>query len=93
MRIDRRGNPASRRLPVAAEVERNVDLTGDGPTRLPESVDIGETTGKDRPAVPSDAFNKLGSGPGGFLNGLGNVFAAVGLALRDIRQGNSRTYD
>jgi hypothetical protein len=88
MRIDRRGNPAFRKFPDAEELKGNVDLTG--------NAGLGEPAmgaAEDRPCTPSDAFGVLDNKDGGFLSGIANIFAAVGQALKDIKQGNSKTFD
>lgn len=88
MRIDRRGNPAFRRFPSAEELEGNLDLTGNTGRAEPAMEQA-----KDHPSAPSDAFGALENGSGGFLSGVATIFAAVGQALKDIKQGSSKTYD
>lgn len=88
MRIDRRGNPAFRRFPDAKEVRDNLDLTGEAGM----SGNSGDAV-KDRPSVPSEAFGALENGSGGIMSGIATIFAAVGKALKDIKQGSSKTFD
>ena len=96
MRIDRRGNPAYRNFPAFGKLDGDPGETGNqqlGPARA-ESV--GEDRGKrddNFPSTPSDAFSNLECEKSGFLNDVANMFAAVGRALKDIKQGNSRTFD
>lgn len=88
MRIDRRGNPAFRRFPDADEIGGNLDLTGDAGMDVPAG-----HAEKDRASAPSDAFGALENGSGGFLSGIATIFGAVGRALKDIKQGSSKTFD
>lgn len=96
MRIDRRGNPALRKFPEAGEIKENIDLTGIAGTGPEVHADIprhaGELT-RVRASVPLDAFNALESGDHNFVGKVARVFAAVGDALRDIKQGSSKTFD
>lgn len=96
MRIDRRGNPAFRKFPVAEELKGNIDLTGNvlpGPASPDCPAGQEGELARDRPSTPFDAFEVLGNGGSGFLKGAANVFAAVRQALKDIKQGNSKTFD
>lgn len=96
MRIDRRNNPAYRELPEEAKTRGNTDLTGNaglGP-ESPESVTerkISPPAGRSCP--PSSAFDELGHGDDGFLGGLARLFNSVRRSLRDIKQGNTKTFD
>jgi hypothetical protein len=93
MRIDRRGNPAYRNIPAFGKLDDNPGETGirqRGQTRA-ES-DRGERDDK-VPSTPSDAFSDLECEESGFWNNIANMFTAVGRALQDIKQGNSKTFD
>ncbi|MBE9552699.1 MAG: hypothetical protein IMF05_04455 [Proteobacteria bacterium] len=96
MRIDRRGNPGYRKIPAAGELAGNVDLTGN---RQPEPLhaerigDNGENQDGSFPSTPSDAFSELECTDSGFLKNVTSIFTAVGRALKDIKQGDSRTFD
>ena len=88
MRIDRRGNPAFRRFPCADALKGNTDLTGNaGPC------DPAKDEAENRPSTASDAFETLGSDGRGILPGIAAIFAAVGQALKDIKQGSAKTFD
>lgn len=96
MRIDRRGNPGYREIPAVGESESNVDLTGARqlePAHVEGVGDHGENRGGDLPSTPSGAFGDLNSKDHGFLKKVASVFAAVGRALKEIKQGSSRTFD
>lgn len=88
MRIDRRGNTAFRKFPIADELEGNTDLTGNAGPYAPATNEA-----KDRPSAASDAFVALASDGRGLLTGITAIFAAVGQALKDIKQGSSKTFD
>jgi hypothetical protein len=74
-------------------LEVNVDLTRIAKPRPSGSGDIGSVGDREQRPTLAEAFRGLDSRQGGLLKSLGSVFAAVGIALRDIRQGNSRTFD
>lgn len=96
MRIDRRGTPGYRKIPADGELAGNVDLTGN---RQPEPFhterigDHGENQDGNLPSTPSDAFSDLECTDSGFLKNVTDIFMAVGRALKDIKQGSSRTFD
>jgi len=75
------------------DLEVNVDLTRNAKPHPSGSGDIGSVSGREQGPALAEAFSRLDSRQGGLLKSLGSVFAAVGIALRDIRQGNSRTFD
>ena len=96
MRIDRRGNPAYRKIPAFGKLDGNpgeTEISQPGQARA-ESVrsDRGERD-DNVPSTPSDAFSGLKCEKSGFLNDVANMFEAVGRALKDIKQGNSKTFD
>lgn len=96
MRIDRRGNPGYRKIPTAEELEGNVDLTGNNKLaslHVGSADGHGERRGGDDETMPSDAFSDLECENRGFLRNIASMFTAVGRALKDIKQGSSRTFD
>lgn len=88
MRIDRRGSPS---YPVIPDI--------------PDSGSAGDTEeNHDRLAIRTggsesdqtsliDVFSELDCKDCGFFTRAARLFDAVGRALREIRQGNSRTFD
>lgn len=96
MRIDRRGNPGYRKVPTAEELEGNVDLTGNQKIASVHASSVGgqgERRDGDAAFMPSDAFSDLECESRGFLKDIVSMFTAVGRALKDIKQGSSRTFD
>ncbi|MDH5556966.1 MAG: hypothetical protein OEZ03_06415 [Alphaproteobacteria bacterium] len=96
MRIDRRGNPGYRKIPTAEELESNVDLTGNRKFVSANASDVsgtGDSRGGNVASTPSDAFRDLEYENHGLLKNIASMFIAVGRALKDIKQGSSRTYD
>lgn len=96
MRIDRRGNPGYRKIPTAEELEGNVDLTGNQkivPVHASNVGGHGESRDVGIASTPSKAFSDLECENRGFLKNVTNIFVAVGRALKDIKQGSSRTFD
>lgn len=96
MRIDRRGNPGYRKVPTAEELEGNVDLIGNNKfasLHARSARGHGERRDGDVAFMPSDAFSDLECENRGFLKNIVSIFTAVGRALKDIRQGSSRTFD
>lgn len=96
MRIDRRGNMGYRNIPAFGDVDGNPRATE---VRQPGEVpaeNLREDRGKrydNLPSTPSDAFSDMECTDSGFLKNVANIFTAVRLALKDIKQGNSKTFD
>lgn len=96
MRIDRRGNPGYRKIPAFGDTDGNL---GEAGIRQPEQTPAdGVGSGREQrddklPSAPSDAFSDLESKKIGFFNNIATIFDAVGRALKDIKQGNSKTFD
>lgn len=96
MRIDRRGNMGYRNIPAFGDV--------DGDPRVTEVRQPGEATAKsvregrgkldnNLRSTPFDAFSDLGHTDSGFLKNIAKLFAAVGRARKEIKQGNAKTFD
>jgi len=96
MRIDRRGNPGYRKIPISGEMEGIVDPAGN---RKSEQDRLDSKGGRDEnrvgfsPSSPSDAFSDLECTDGGLVKNFVSMLAAVGRALKEIRQGNSKSFD
>jgi len=96
MRIDRRGNPGYRKIPISGEMEGDVDLNRNRksePGRLESEAGRGENRVSCSPSSPSDAFSDLDRTDGGLVKNFISMLAAVGRALKEIRQGNSKSFD
>lgn len=96
MRIDRRGNPAYRKIPAFGKLDGDPGETGNQQPRPAHAESVRNDRGKrddNIPSTPSDAFSDLECEKSGFLNDVANMFAAVGSALKEIKQGNSKTFD
>lgn len=96
MRIDRRGNMGYRKIPAFGDVDGN---PGTAEVRQPGQTPA-ESDREDRgkrndnfPSTPSDAFSDLDHEENGFWKNVANMFAAVGRALKEIKQGSSKTFD
>ena len=95
MRIDRRGNPGNRKIPAFGDIDGNLDeVKIPNAGHPPDGAEIGRKGRvKDVPSNPSDAFSDLDYKERGFFNKFATVITAVGRALKDIKQGNSKTFD
>lgn len=96
MRIDRRGNPGFRKIPISEETEGDSTLTVNRrsePDRMESKGGQGENRVGSYPSSPSDAFSDLERTDGGLVKNVISIFEAVGRALKEIRQGSSRPYD
>ncbi len=96
MRIDRRGNPGYRKIPAFGKLDGNTGETGNRQAGQAHAESVRSDRGErdhNVPSTPSDAFSDLESGKNGFLNNVANMFAAVGRALKEVKQGNSKTFD
>lgn len=96
MRIDRRGNPGCRKIPTFSEMEGSTALTGNRKSesdRTESKGGQGEDSFGSVPSSPSDAFSDLERTEGGLVKNVISILAAVGRALKEIKQGSSRSYD
>ena len=96
MRIDRRGNMGHRNIPAFGDADGNpcaseLRQPGQAPAESVQS-DRGKRD-DNLPSTPSDAFSDMECTDSGFLKNVANIFTAVGRALKDIKQGNAKTFD
>ena len=96
MRIDRRGNMGYRNIPAFGDVDGSPCATEVSQQEQTPAESVRSDRGErdhNVPSTPSDAFSDLECETNGFLNNVANMFAAVGCALKEIKQGNSKTFD
>ena len=96
MRIDRRGNMGYRSIPAFGDVDGNPSATEVRQPGQAPAESVREDRGKrddNLPSTPSDAFGDLECTDSGFLENVASLLTAVGRALKDIKQGNSKTFD
>jgi len=96
MRIDRRGHPGYRKIPISGKMEGIIDPGGNRKSeqdRLNSKGDRNENRVGCSPSSPSDAFSDLERTDGGLVKNIVSMLTAVGRALKEIRQGDSKSFD